>query len=236
MAIPSFYHPDLCESDDLVNLIATEAMHALKSRRLRVGQAVRLLNGKGLTGIGEIEHAERKGVAIRLTEFTQHYRPASGVTIATAVPKGDRQKVMIDMLTQLGCRKVVPILYEHSVTKFSSNMQQKWQRVAIESCKQSQNPWLPEISNVVELDDLLAAESEGLVYADAAGEKLRDYANIKAKLTVLIGPEGGFSSNEYAIFRRKGLRAISLGPYILRTEAAVVSAVAQSVQVFDTVS
>lgn len=232
MAIPSFFHPDLCESDINVDLKPEEAAHALKSRRLKVGQPVRLLNGRGLVGIGRLQIVDKRRAAISMSEFTLHDRPAQQLTVAAAVPKGDRQKVMLDMLTQSGCAKIVPIQYEYSVTKFSDKLRVKWQRTVIESCKQSQNPWVPEVADSQTVDELLACSSGPTMYADAEGASMRDCLLHPPVATVLIGPEGGFSPQEYDCFRAKGLIAVKLGPHILRTEAAAVVAAAQWVQLF----
>lgn len=234
MAIPSFFHPDLCESDSNVDLQPEEAAHALKSRRLKVGQPVRLLNGQGLVGNGQLQIIDKKRAAVKMFEFTRHDRPAQQLTVAAAVPKGDRQKVMLDMLTQSGCAKIVPIQYEYSVTKFSDKLRVKWQRAVIESCKQSQNPWVPEVADSQTLDELLACSSDPMMYADAEGVSMRDCVRQGPVATVLIGPEGGFSPQEYEYFRVNGLIAVRLGPHILRTEAAAVVAAAQWVQLFNT--
>jgi len=137
---PFFFHSELCESASVVELVPSEMAHAVKSRRLKVGQAVSLLNGEGLVAHGHIQQLDRRKVIVELAAFNRHKRLAEGLTIATALPKGDRQKVMLDMITQLGCHKIVPVKYARSVTKFDAKTHSKWRRASIEACKQSQNP------------------------------------------------------------------------------------------------
>jgi len=199
----------------------------VKSRRLRIGRTVRLLNGKGLIALGQIESAEKKTLRIKLSRFEQHDKPVRAITIAVAVPKGDRQKVMLDMLTQLGCAKIVPILYEYSVTKFSENMRQKWQRLLIEFCKQSQNPWLPEIANAIDIEKFLERNAQNTVFADANGTELCNFIANDSLTTVLVGPEGGFSRREHDLFTANKVQSVRLGPHILRTEAAAIAATVQ---------
>ena len=237
MAIPSFYCPELnsalFESDaPLITLSKNESAHAVKSRRLRQGQEVNLLNGQGGFGKGSIIVVDKRAVEIRLTSFQQSPKNSSSITIATAIPKGDRQKVMIDMLTQLGVSRVIPLNCEHSVTRYSNNLALKWERTAIEACKQSQNPWLPTISSAQNIEQLLKSESSELAYADASGESIELlgrslFQDKAANLTVLIGPEGGFSDNEIKLMAEQKCLPIKLGDFILRTESAAITTVSQ---------
>jgi len=237
MAIPSFYYPDLTREDTLIELAANEASHAVKSLRLGVGNDVRLLNGHGLVGHGQLAELENRCVKVQLSDVVEHARE-SRVAIATAIPKGDRQKVMVDMLTQLGVGEIIPLTCEHSVTRFKANTHDKWQRVAIEACKQSQNPWLPEIDEAISVIDIVKVAAERLVFADSEGEPLANIVlssnsaigNVGVtgdSLIVMIGPEGGFSPAERALFYDNGIKSVTLGKHILRTETAAVTAAAQ---------
>ncbi|MFT6407745.1 MAG: 16S rRNA (uracil1498-N3)-methyltransferase [Arenicella sp.] len=160
MSIPSFYYPLLASNDCVISLDANEASHAVKSRRLRVGQTVRIFNGAGRQAIGILSLIERRSVRVELSSIEQLEQPARKVSIAVAVPKGDRQKVMVDMLTQLGVFEIIPLRCQYSVTKFSPAIAEKWARVAVEACKQSQNPWLPIITSERDLDDLLSSRED----------------------------------------------------------------------------
>ena len=239
MSIPSFYYPSLTPQDSVVSLDAKEASHAAKSRRLRVGQQVRLFNGLGLVAMGALSLVERRNVMIELDSFEQLEAPARRVSIAVATPKGDRQKVMIDILTQLGVFEIIPVRCQYSETKFNHNTADKWVRVSIEACKQSQNPWLPRIASERDLDQLLGSWEEGcdnsnhsqrnqsqrnLVVANADGECLLNLTQDNSDVTVLIGPEGGFSEQEFVKLRQFSVPSMRIGPYILRTEAAAISA------------
>lgn len=226
MATPCFYHPELNLDSKLITLSSSEANHAAKSRRLAVGQDVKLLNGRGLIASGHITEIENRVVRLQADIVTSHARKVE-FSIATAIPKRDRQKVMIDMLTQLGVSEIIPLACEHSVTRFKPNMHDKWSRVAIEACKQSQNPWLPEIDEEILTVDLVKVASKRLVFADANGAAIKDLAHKTNNLIVMIGPEGGFSPAERTLFYDNGIKSVTLGCHILRTETAAVTAAAQ---------
>lgn len=227
MAIPSFYHPDLGLSDTQVQLSANEAAHALKSRRLGVGQGIRLLNGRGLVAQAEISQVSQRDVTVSVLSVELSSTTQPSLTIASAVPKGDRQRVMVEMLTQLGIKELIPLACEHSVTRYKPNMHDKWQRWAIESCKQSQNPWLPEINEGVALSDLMRIAADRLVYTDIAGVPLAALGTEIANPIVLVGPEGGFSDGEVSLFKQHNIKSVRTAGHILRTEAAAISLASQ---------
>ena len=156
MATPCFYHSELTDQDTLIELSSSESAHLTKSRRLKSGHQVNVINGKGLTAAAEVIVANSKQVQIQCSNFIVSTPPLTRINVATAVPKGDRAKTMIDMLTQLGVSRVVPLRCDYSESRFNDKHRQKWQRVAIEACKQSQNPWLPQIETEWGLRDLLA--------------------------------------------------------------------------------
>ena len=212
-------------------LSENESAHAIKSKRLRVGDECQLINGTGLTASCVVQNIEAKKLVALIKEIFEHRPPDSLFSIAVALPKGDRQRTMIDMLTQLGVSDIYPLACRHSVTKFNTNTRKKWQRTAVEACKQSQNPWLPEIHELFSIEEMLQelnARADTLAcYADAAGDSILELSSPGKKLVVLIGPEGGFSKHEIECFKASGLHALTLAKTILRTETAAVSAAAQ---------
>ena len=229
MAIPSFFHPGLNNRESTIELEPSEASHAVKARRLRVGDTVRIFNGNGLSANGVLQSIERRAVTLELHEFEMHSRPEQAISVAVAIPKGDRQKVLIDNLTQLGLFEIIPLRCDRSVTKTSKNTLEKWQRVAIEACKQSQNPWLPKVLGERSLDELLSESERSLYYADACGEPISDVkktVSTSSLVTIIVGPEGGFTLQEFTKLEQNSISSFKLGPYILRTEAAAIAAVA----------
>lgn len=241
MAIPSFYHPLLTDNETLVELDQAEASHAIKARRLKSGHKVRLFNGAGLVAKGELSNVGRRTASVLIHSVTFEQANSTGLHIAVAMPKGDRQKVMLDMLTQLGVSKITPLVCEYSVSKVNDNSAEKWQRVMVEAAKQSQNPYLPIIQTEMALPKLLDQHrlkqtTSRLFYANADGASLFDALSFKHTIkptqkfdeyTVLVGPEGGFSVNEFDLFAQLGISSISLGGHILRTEAAAIAVMSQ---------
>ena len=233
MATATFYTTEALNSDQRIYLSEQESLHAIKSRRLSVGQGIQLINGQGQLAQAEIAEVNKKQVAVNVGSIKTVPQPACSLTIATAIPKGDRQKVMLDMMTQLGVSKIVPLECEYSVTRFSHNMFEKWQRVCIEACKQSQQAWLPEIALPQSLQSFVIHELESeakvkkILFADLSGSTATEIdVTSVSEIVILIGPEGGFSATEINFLRSQKLDAITLGSAILRTETACVAAAA----------
>lgn len=227
MAIPSFYHPTLSEDVFQVELDPAEAAHAVKARRLKAGQKVRLFDGNGLQALGELSAINRRSASVMIAEFKRAEIVRRRLSIAVAIPKGDRQKVMLDMLTQLGVTEIIPLICEYSVSKVSNNTYDKWQRVVIEAAKQSQNPFLPIIGPERSLDELLTTTATPVLFANADGQVLSKLNSEYNNVLVLVGPEGGFSEREFDLFRQMNISSIALGGHILRTEVAAIAVAAQ---------
>ena len=204
-----------------------EGLHAVKARRLKVGSDVRLFNGQGLVGEAVIADIGRRKVSVDLMCIQQHNKPMCTLTIATAIPKGDRQKVMLDMLTQLGVSEIIPVRCERSISRFNDSMASKWERIMIEACKQSQNPWLPALGDEIKLLDLLCDGGKQFAYADANGQTAETVFGAGVAKTILIGPEGGFSDVELDTLLKLNVPRLTLGGHILRTEAAAVAVASQ---------
>lgn len=223
MSLPCF-HIDGDIDYGITALSASESAHALQSRRLKPGHDVVLLNGNGLVAKGLIESVTRREVFVDVTEKTLMPRVSPVLSVAVAMPKGDRQKILVDALSQLGVAKIVPIETEFSVSKLNDKHTQKLTRVIREACKQSQNPWYPQLAQPASLDDYME-NVPNAYYADQFGLAISDIsagANY-SEIVVLVGPEGGFSEAEQQKFSDKGFRSIKLGQHILRTETAALA-------------
>ena len=227
MAIATFYHSDLKIDDQLIVLSEQESAHALRSRRLRKGDQLQVINGFGLLGKGIIQEVSNKTLTVFIERMQQQVRHTN-IKIAAALPKGDRQKNMIDMLTQLGVDQIQPLNCDRSVTHYKPSMLTKWQRIAAEDCKQSQNPWLPVFSPAITVLELICNTEGVVLYADINGKSLFELNDVFGKetddVTIIIGPEGGLSAQEMIKLKESSCHAISMGSNILRTELAAAAA------------
>ena len=227
MSISRFYAPEAFVVGSSVELDAEQSRHALKSRRLKTGNVVELLNGEGQVAFVKLSDKSSRSAAIfEVNDVRTDVRPENDLTTAVAVPKGGRQKVMVDMLAQLGVARVVPLNCERSSTRANGKLVEKWRRVVIESCKQSGRAWFPEVADSMEiLEYAKRAQEEGsqLILADPDGEVGGGDVNEFDCVVCLVGPEGGFSENEHEVLLTLGAIPVAVAPHILRVETAAVA-------------
>ena len=228
--MPSFFHHGLELNSSHLSLNPEESQHAIRARRLRVGDKVSVINGRGLIASCTLESIDRSVASLVVNSSELKDAPRQKLSIASALPKGDRMRTMIDMLAQLGASRFVPLRCAHSVQKCRASMLGKLQRYALEASKQSNNPWLMHIDaeqNIRELIGSAVSQESVLAYADNNGCPLLDHSLSTHDLCVAIGPEGGFSPTELTAFEECEVPAIKLGSTILRTETAAVAVAAQ---------
>ncbi len=222
-----FYSDAIPDTGGRVALDERETHHAVGSRRLRVGDTIRLLDGRGVLAEGVIDTVSRRQVVVAI-RARQRWDPVSPqITVACALPKGERRRVLLDMLTQLAVARVVPLVCGRSIGKPEAVNVERWRRICLEACKQSQNPFLPEIDDAVtpgQAVERFLGQDFDTLFADRSGAELGSRA-VGNKVALLVGPEGGFTLDEVEVMTRTGATPVRLGPHVLRIETAAVAAV-----------
>lgn len=217
-------------------LTRDEARHATGSRRLHAGDAVTLFDGKGSTARATLGDARRDDGALEVHVGSVRHEPRQGrhVTVASAIPKGDRLATMMEGIGPLGVAEFMPLHAERGVVPWSAHLQQRCGRILVECAKQSRSPWVTAIPSV-EGREAIAVVREGssrgaqVLIADRDGAPLAPRASSidpAQGAIVLIGPEGGFSARERDDAVAAGAVPVSLGPAILRIELAATVAAA----------
>lgn len=235
---PWFYLDEIPDKGQEVVLTGSEARHAAGARRLEVGSRVCLFDGKGLVAVSQIQSLGNRGrnPVLMLEEVARQSRPQVERHLASALPKGDRQGAMLDMITQLGISSFTPLHCEFSVVKANEKSLSRFRRIVIESCKQSRRAFVPEIKPAVAPLELVNMSRFSVWFAHPGGNspvRLAQDSDKSASLTMMIGPEGGFSEHEVKAMRERGAGMVSLGEAILRTETAAVALLAYSVLALD---
>src|SRR6056297_865301 len=222
-----YFHPFLPESGGIVELSADEAAHANRVMRVKPGDSIELFDGKGCQAIATVVKTTRNGCCCDAQSAVGVSRePERFVTGATALPKGDRAKAMVERLTELGVKRLVPLLTDRTQgNRQLTSWCTKLERVTVEACKQCGRNELMEIAGPIESDAFIAnCDSRLRLIADPAGEPVRIGSDPAAlDVSVLIGPEGGFSREEYTLAVDHGFAPFSLGPRIYRIETAAIA-------------
>ncbi|MCR9200496.1 MAG: 16S rRNA (uracil(1498)-N(3))-methyltransferase [Planctomycetaceae bacterium] len=224
-----FYCPNLTASP--ATLTGQEAHHAINVLRLKVGDAADIFDGCGHSAQGRVVSLSRREVAIEYTEVVRHESPPRRLTVAAAIPKGDRLKWMVEKLAELGVHQYVPLLTQRSVVKPGQNKLDKLAATVVSAAKQSRNYHLLSIAPPITLTDLLSrqqmetAESARrlfIAHPDATAVDTPATSDGPTDTTLLIGPEGGFTDGEVRQVEAADGQAISWSGGILRIETAAI--------------
>lgn len=209
---------------DQALVVGGEAHHALRVKRLVTGDAAELIDGRGTIAAARIRETHKRGqsweVALDIVSRVTAPRPTPALHVLASAPKGDRLHDMIAGLSQVGAASWSPLLSARTIAEPREAKMERLSHVAVESLKQCGRPWLLEILPAMALAD--AASRPRVIVADGSGTPYRHAAGLDH--TLLIGPEGGWTSDELAVLRAAGATIASFGAHTMRTETAAVVA------------
>jgi 16S rRNA (uracil1498-N3)-methyltransferase len=209
-----------------LTLDGPEAHHMTAVRRFAAGDAVTLFNGDGREYPAVIVEAGKRAVTLRVMDgFDRSRELGFAITIAVAMPKGDRGEFLVEKLTELGVARVVPLVTERSVVNPKDARVEKLRRVVVEACKQCGRNVLMDVDAPETWVELLKREwpAARTVLHTATDAVAWSRPKMGASI-VAVGPEGGFTDRELDAARDAGWVTASLGHTILRIETAAIAA------------
>jgi len=212
----------------------SEQLHHLKDvLRLKVDDEVIVFDGKGNEYLGVITGLDREQAELKVTPVRSSRSSSTKLTVACAIPKGNRMDDVIDYLTQLGVERIIPMWTERVVVKLDDAKTEarlkRWQKIAQSAAQQSQRSKIPLIEPVASLKDVVSSSQDCdlKLIPNLAGERrnMKDVvAEVRPKdVIVLIGPEGDFTPEEVALALSKGFIPVSLGDTVLRVATAAIA-------------
>jgi 16S rRNA (uracil1498-N3)-methyltransferase len=209
---------------DAIELVGDEAMHAVKSKRLREGDACLVCDGAGVVATCAVVRATKSRVelAVEGAEVVEAATPR--VEVWGATPKGQRLDKMLDMLAQCGCALWRPMSTERGVVEPGAHKLERAERISVEALKQCGRAHLMAIGEEASFADALdAGAGTRVVVADAGGTSAAWGSDGgTACVRLLVGPEGGFTPAEMALARERGAAVVRLGVHVMRIETASV--------------
>lgn len=217
-----------------IRLSEREAHHVRDVLRLRAGDSVELFDDAGAVAPGTIIECASERVSVRVDElFATGNETPLKLTVASAVPKGDRAEWMIEKLSELGVERFIPLVTARSVVlPEGRNKLQRWERVATEAAKQSRRRGVMRIDALTPVDAALRdASSAGACWYLSTAPHAAPVLELLTdrplpSLAAFIGPEGGWTDAEIAHFAAAGARDVHLTRTVLRVETAAVAAAA----------
>ena len=211
-----------------------EAVHLSRVLRIKPQGKLECIDGRGGRFTCECLEVERSLVRVRILRVNFTFPDPLNIRMVIALGKGNKWDELIRPMCELGVSRLTPLISERTEGVFSfSKVEEKkdrWRKIAQEACKQSGNLWLPTFDNPTLFADGLSQVNngcEGLWFGSlSAGAKKLSPSPEKEKVTIFIGPEGGWSKQEEDLARTAGFSFFRLGSNVLRVETAAVSALA----------
>lgn len=246
MALPRFYCPGQISTDEIIELPEGAAHHASRVLRLEPGAQLILFNGKGGEFRGVIERINRNNVAVLVEKYSDTERESPlAITLAQAACSSEKMDWIVQKGVELGIARIQVLTTKLGLIKLSGERAERrarhWQQVAISACEQCGRNRVPRVLPLASLPGWLGAEMYGrenprddaspdsrFVLSPGATKGLRDMRKSSpiSSITLLVGPEGGLTSDEEAAAAVAGFIPLGLGPRIFRVETAALAAVA----------
>ena len=209
------------------------AHHLGRVLRAQQGQLYELSDGERVW-LARIERVARERVDFAFVEDLPAHPPAVDVTLLLSVVKFDAFEWAIEKATELGVSTIVPMAAarsEKALLAAAGKRAERWRKLLVEASQQSRRVRVPTLESVKLPDDALSAERAGprlLLSERADAPSLRSVLSgvTQTAATLAIGPEGGWTDGELEVARQAGFQEASLGKLILRTETAVIAALA----------
>lgn len=210
-------------ASDQAILTGSEAHHVLHVMRLNVGDEVTLFDGGGKQFAARIDRLSRQQVELAVLERQEIDVELRGeLTVGVALPKADRQRWLVEKLTEIGASRLVPLRTRRSVVHPDEKSLGKLRRAVIEASKQCGRNRLMQLQPLIGFEDFLisAPEQADRWLADPHGTSVATQDATIRPIYLAVGPEGGFTEEEVMDARGRGWQTVSLGARILRIETA----------------
>lgn len=234
MPTPRIYLPTNLQVGAEATLDARALGHVVRVLRLCVGDTVVLFNGDGNDFTAELIEVRKDHALCRVhaTHSCMTESPLS-IELAQGISRGERMDYTIQKAVEMGVQRIIPLSTERSQVKLSGEREEKrlqhWQGIILHACEQSGRSRIPELLPVQRLDQWLNKRTPvtHALFLDPEGSvSVGSLCAPVDSLSLLVGPEGGLSSHERELAKLAGYLRLRLGPRVLRTETAALTALA----------
>ena len=221
-----FFIPEIPNVNRLV-VEDSEAHHAISVLRIEKDEEVQVSDGLGNWVLGVVGDITRKKFEVIIKERNKQNYQKPKLTVLQGIPKSDRLKEAIELMVEAGADEIIPWSASRSISKWQSDSKEKWESAAYAASKQSRRFNIPRIGNEVELNGFLSNRAGSfsiIVFHESAGAKLSKVISNEMseldEIILVIGPEGGISAAELALFENSGARVAQIGEAVFRSAHA----------------
>ncbi len=233
MSNPRIYQQSTFKLNETVKLSDEAFGHVIRVLRLTVGDKMTLFNGiESAQYIGKLVDVKKKHASVTIIE-KEHISNESPLNIhlGQGISRGDRMDYTLQKSVELGVNKITPLFTERCGVKLVgerlAKKHQQWQKIVISACEQSGRCIVPTVAQPILLADWLAQESLALKVNlhPKAQQSIMNLPSKNHRVRLLIGPEGGLSDEEINQASKAKFQEVLLGPRVLRTETAALTAI-----------
>ncbi|AUS06575.1 16S rRNA (uracil(1498)-N(3))-methyltransferase [Pseudotamlana carrageenivorans] len=222
-----FYNPEINDQTAQISFDKTESKHIVKVLRKTTGDTLHITNGKGWLFIAEITMPNINKCMANIISKTQQKKRDFNLHLAVAPTKmNDRYEWFLEKATEIGIERITPIICDHSERKVVKN--DRFERILQSAMKQSLSCFMPTLSPPIHFKDFINESFSGdrfIAHCEESDKKsLKQKLKPNQDITILIGPEGDFSSKEIALALKNNFIPVTLGETRLRTETAAIAA------------
>ena len=230
-----FYCPETLSLGTTVKLPASASIHAVRVLRMEEGDTATLFNGDGFDYACELTSVKKNAVTAKVKSSIEIKNESPlNITLLQGISSGDRMDYTIQKAVELGVKCIQPIATERSVVKLNQERAQKrvthWQNIVNAACEQSGRAVIPSVDMPVTLSNWLANHPQDkacrILLNPIGAKRFAEINKPTDEIQLLIGAEGGLSTSEIEAASTNGFQSIILGPRILRTETAALTAIA----------
>jgi len=233
MRIPRFFQDSNFVINQTFELSTINHRHVVQVLRLKTNKQLILFNGKGGEYLVKLEILSKRKSQVLIQSFDPINRESPlKTTLTLAMIKPDKMDFAIQKAVELGVTVIQPLYTKRSIIKVKENRLEKklqhWSGVIISACEQSGRTAIPTLKEPKTIDQYLNIPSNDLCLAMLPGTypklaNLEDLGTTSQGISLLIGPEGGFTPEEEDLILKGGVKAVSFGSRILRAETAVIA-------------
>jgi 16S rRNA (uracil1498-N3)-methyltransferase len=233
MRVPRIYQSLVwLQTGETYQLDDEGAAHIGRVLRMNEGDHIALFNGDGNDYLAEITQASKKNITIKILSSEENNSESElHLHLGQVISRGDRMEFTIQKSVELGVNTITPLFSERCGVKLSGDRLEKkiqqWQKIVISACEQSGRSVVPEIRPAMNLADWCQEPSQALKLNlhPRADHGINGLTLTSPRVRLLIGPEGGLSSEEITLTETCDFTDVLLGPRVLRTETASLTAI-----------
>ena len=211
--------------NEIVEITGEDAKHLIYSLRSKTGERLTVIDEANQRALVELIKFSKEKVTAQLIEKLPQQQ-SELITLAVSIPKNNFDTI-IRQATEIGVAAIQPLITERTILKPSAAKCERWQRIAKEAAQQS-GAIEPTIMQIKNFTDWLKEKSDEQLIVCSEAENKKNITDIKItnKTTIVIGCEGGFTSEEFKQLNESGAISVSLGSNILRVDTAAITALA----------